>query len=273
MNLSSFDFSEEDLALHLDGLTIGYTGEKNNLDLWVGQRQVAFKSLMVKHGSDSNLVLTGLMLNTDVSEKQHLVTAQSTITLDSLDFNNMKYTQNTLALEATNLDVAALAKLQHEIGKLSDMNELSMQQGMSVVKYFGLLLSKGVTFTIKQVATHTPWGAFLASGQIDSAATNNVDFLALLTNLRGEFNLQIEQSLAQYLLAKYYGRDATGTKISPEEQAKNTLNDWLKSDTITIDGSSYKTKIKYDKKLLINDKPVSLAAVQHQLPAVTAVTK
>lgn len=267
IDLPSLDFSHEDTALHLEGVTINYAGAKNDLDLWVGQRQASFKSLSVKNGSNNNLALTGFMLNTNVSEEQHLVTARTTISLDSLDFNNMNYTQNTIAWEANNLDVVMLAKLQHEIRKLSDMSDPSLQQGMSIVKYLGLLLSKGVTLNIKQVASHTPWGEFMASGQIDSAKTNNEDFLAVLTSLRGEFNLQVEQALAQYLLAKYYESDVKGSEPPPEEQAKNTLNEWLKSGTILLEGTAYKTKIKYDKELLINDKPMALSKLQQQLPA------
>lgn len=267
IDLPGFDFSNQDLAVHFEGLMISYVGAKNDLDLWVGQRQVALKSLSVKSGSNDNLALAGFMLNTSVTEKQRLVTAQTTISLDSLNFNNMSYTQNTIAWEANNLDVAMLAKLQHEIRKLSDMSDPSLQQGMIIVKYLGLLLSKGVTLNIKQVASHTPWGEFMASGQIDSAKDNNDDFLAVLTNLRGEFNLQVEQALAQYLLAKYYESDVKGSAPSKAEQAKNTLNEWLKSGTISLEGTTYKTKIKYDKELLINGKPMSLSKIQQQLPA------
>ena len=275
IDLPSFDFSHEDSLLHVEGLTVNYVGAKNNLDLWVGQRQVALKSLSVKSGSNDNLALAGFMLTTNVTEEQRLVTAQTTISLDSLNFNNMSYTQNTIDWEANNLDVAMLAKLQHEIRKLSDMSDPSLQQGMSIVKYLGLLLSKGVTLNIKQVASHTPWGEFMAAGQIDAAKNNDEDFLAVLTNLRGEFNLQVEQALAQYLLAKYYESDVKDVPVSPEEQAKNTLNEWLKSGTILLEGTAYKTKVKYDKRLLINDKPISFGNIQQHLPAnpITTVVK
>lgn len=261
VELPGLDVTEGNAVLHVDGLVVNYAGIKNAFDLWVGQRQATLKSLVIKDGANSSLEIAGLTLNTSVVEEQRLAVARSTMMLDSLNFNGMHYTQNALVLEAADLDVATLAKLQGEVRKLSAMSEPSLQQGFSIVKYFGLLLNGGAALTIKQATTHTPWGEFSAFGQIVSMKANVTDFFALLDNMRGELNLRIEPPLARYLLTRYYERDAGETAESAAEQVKKQLNDWLQSGMLTIDGTAYKIKFKYDKKLWVNDQLVSITQV------------
>ena len=258
VNLAGFDFADANSALHLQGLKLDYDGTRNALDLWLGQRKVILQSFTLKRGADTSLDLSGFSLNSSITEEKHLATIRSSIVLDSGNFNGMNYTKNILEWEATNLDMAVFAKLQHEIKELGDMNEPSMQQGMNVLKYFGLLLNNGVILTVKQASSHTPWGTFLAAGQITSTAAKDANFFALLNDLRSEFTLQMQQPLAQYLLVKYYGQNANST-VSSDEQAKNLLTHWVQSGAIVVDGDSYKTKLKYDKTFFVNDKPISLS--------------
>jgi len=260
LNLSGVEVITPDAALQVKNLVTNYDGVKNAFDLWLEQRQIACESLQLKSGVNSDLAFNGLSLQSNMTEEKRAIAMRGNFTLANGTFNGLSYTQNILEWDISNLNPEVLAKLREELRDFSNLNQPSMQQGLKIAQYLGQLLNNGLTFDIKQARTHTPWGDFMAAGQIVALPAKNADVFAVLNNLRGDFSLQMESPLAQYLLTQYYAREASAA-ITPAEQAKNILNNWVQSGSVVLDGNNYKTKLKYDKTFFINDKPIALSVV------------